>query len=616
MLALCLGLGFCRVCVCQNLRPLGPRVSKPPSPWPTWGSLGCGLPVAVTILKRNVRWVIISANAYYMFFAYGRQGTGSMRSIRTKLTLLTLSAIVVVAAVVVLIGAVSTRNIVRKDADQTLYLLCDTGEKNLNQYFGSVQQSAATISSIVESDLEGLSEQQLQEHVDRMRSIFAEMAVRTQGIRTYYYRIDPTLSSKVKGFWYVNQGREGFQERTVTDISNYDVNDTSQLVWFSVPRATGKPVWLPPYITDNLDTLVISYDVPVYLNGTFVGVVGIEIDYETVARQVENITLYNTGYAYLTDENENIIFHPHVDVMEFEDGQTLKAPAELAQTDTYATYTHDGVRKRAAHLTLNNGMQLVVCAPLDEIDSGWRQVVLAISCATVALAVVFSLIAARFASRITKPLQELTAAAGQMNDGDYDIELNYESNDEVGVLARAFNRLIAHLRVYVGDLSTLAYADALTNVNNKGAFDVRMRELDERLAAGQEPLAFALGMFDCDGLKQVNDTYGHEKGDLYLQASCAMICRVFQHCPVFRVGGDEFAIILEGEDYANREVLAQLFEQECERSCEVADEAWGRLRISAGIVAYDSTVDGSAGDVLRRADELMYANKRERKARA
>ncbi|MDO4539430.1 MAG: diguanylate cyclase [Coriobacteriales bacterium] len=85
---------------------------------------------------------------------------------------------------------------------------------------------------------------------------------------------------------------------------------------------------------------------------------------------------------------------------------------------------------------------------------------------------------------------------------------------------------------------------------------------------------------------------------------------------MFRVGGDEFAIILEGEDYANREVLAQLFEQECERTCAVADEPWGQLRVSAGIVAYDSAVDGNAGDVLRRADELMYANKRARKARA
>ncbi|MDO4539429.1 MAG: HAMP domain-containing protein, partial [Coriobacteriales bacterium] len=198
-------------------------------------------------------------------------------------------------------------------------------------------------------------------------------------------------------------------------------------------------------------------------------------------------------------------------------------PAELAQTDTYSTYTHDGVRKRAVHLRLNNGMQLVVCAPLDEIDSGWRQVVLAISGATVGLALLFSLIAARFASRITKPLQELTVAAGQMNEGDYDIELNYEGNDEVGVLARAFSRLIAHLRVYGGDLSTLAYADALTNVSNKGAFDVHMRELDERLGSADEPMEFALGMFDCDGLKQVNDEYGHEKGDLYLQASCAMI---------------------------------------------------------------------------------------------
>ncbi|MDO4538561.1 MAG: diguanylate cyclase [Coriobacteriales bacterium] len=534
-----------------------------------------------------------------------------MRSIRTRVTLLTVCAIVVAVMVVTIIGAFGMRNVVVKNADETLYLVCETGRNNLNQYLGSVQQSASMISSVIKTDLKGFDEEELAAHVERMRSIFSQVAIRTQGVRTYYYRIDPTLSSTVKGFWYVDEGRNGFQEREVTDISGYDLNDTSRLVWFTVPRATGRSVWLPPYITDNLDELVISYDVPVYRDNVFVGVVGIEIDYETLARQVDSVSMEGSGYAYLIDKNGSIVYHPDFDMKSMTD--PTSAPEGLLNNREYVSYTYEGVRKRAVNLGLSNLMHLVVCLPYEEIDKIWLQPVIIISCVSAGLIVAFALLARLLSNRITKPLQELTEVAGRVNEGDYDVELSYARNDEVGVLTGAFNRLIAHLRVYVGDLNNLAYADALTNVRNKGAFTVYMRELDEQLSCGQKQAEFAFGMFDCDGLKRVNDQYGHEKGDLYLQASCAMICRVFQHSPVFRIGGDEFAVILEGEDFINRDVLIELFNRECARSCEIGDEPWSKLSISAGIVLYDPSIDSCASDTLRRADELMYANKRERK---
>ena len=134
--------------------------------------------------------------------------------------------------------------------------------------------------------------------MDRVNDIFQKLAYNTNGVLTYYYRIDPEVSKNVKGFWYVNTDDNGFQEHEVTDISDYDTNDTSSLVWFTVPKATGEGVWLPPYITENLDARVISYNVPVYYDGQFIGVIGIEIDYSTMAEVVNHITLYDNGYAF------------------------------------------------------------------------------------------------------------------------------------------------------------------------------------------------------------------------------------------------------------------------------------------------------------------------------
>ena len=100
----------------------------------------------------------------------------------------------------------------------------------------------------------------LDAHVERVRKYFDEVAHKTNGVTTYYYRIDPVVSDTVKGFWYTNIDGKGFTEHEVTEITLYDTKDTSKLVWFTVPKYQGESIWLPPYITDNLDKRVISYN--------------------------------------------------------------------------------------------------------------------------------------------------------------------------------------------------------------------------------------------------------------------------------------------------------------------------------------------------------------------
>ena len=237
-----------------------------------------------------------------------------MHSLRTKITAVTVGAIILVMVFATVFGVLAIKDVGTKSADQMLLLLCETGEKNLDHYFDSVAQSVDMVSAYVESDMDGLDDKHLQAHLDRVSEMFEKLTYRTSGVLTYYYRIDPSVSEKVKGFWYVNLDGDSFKEHVVTDITKYDTSDTSRLVWFTVPKFTGKPVWLPPYITDNLDVRVISYNVPVYYDHEFVGVIGIEIDYSTMARQVDSIELYENGYAFINDEDGNIIYHPRMDV--------------------------------------------------------------------------------------------------------------------------------------------------------------------------------------------------------------------------------------------------------------------------------------------------------------
>ena len=89
---------------------------------------------------------------------------------------------------------------------------------------------------------------------------------------------------------------------------------------------------------------------------------------------------------------------------------------------------------------------------------------------------------------------------------------------------------------------------------------------------------------------------------------------MYAHCPVFRIGGDEFAAVLLNAQYDRREELLELFDQRCFDLCAVAANPWEKVNIARGMAEYDPETDQSAEDVVRRADGKMYENKRSQKA--
>lgn len=164
----------------------------------------------------------------------------------------------------------------------------------------------------------------------------------------------------------------------------------------------------------------------------------------------------------------------------------------------------------------------------------------------------------------------------------------------------------------VKDLNRKAFVDALTSVRNKAAFYEYIDNLQEQVDSG-ELKDFAIGIFDCDDLKQINDQNGHDKGDIYLRTASQLICRIFTHSPVFRIGGDEFAVILQNDDFENQEELAKTFEQAQKEVTASAGHKWEEVQVTLGIAVYDPDTDHSVTDTFRRADKIMYENKRRRK---
>ena len=155
----------------------------------------------------------------------------------------------------------------------------------------------------------------------------------------------------------------------------------------------------------------------------------------------------------------------------------------------------------------------------------------------------------------------------------------------------------------LGSARRLAYTDPLTGVKSKRAYLEAIERIDKGVSDGSID-EFGVIVFDLNGLKTVNDTLGHEEGDRYIKEGSAIICGTFCHSPVFRIGGDEFVVILEGTDYLKRDILIAEFEELIEEN-----QRSGKVVVSSGIDEFDLSCDTSFSSVFERADKKMYERK-------
>ena len=162
------------------------------------------------------------------------------------------------------------------------------------------------------------------------------------------------------------------------------------------------------------------------------------------------------------------------------------------------------------------------------------------------------------------------------------------------------------------DLSTaqtVAFSDNLTGVGSKAAYTQIAERIERGFAEGET--AVAVVMMDANGLKHINDNFGHEAGDKYLCGCCKTICDVYKHSPVFRIGGDEFVAVLTGEDFENREALLREIKEEFLTDYSQSGRPeWERYSAAVGMAEFEPG-DTRLEDILKRADWAMYEDKEE-----
>lgn len=234
-------------------------------------------------------------------------------------------------------------------------------------------------------------------------------------------------------------------------------------------------------------------------------------------------------------------------------------------------------------------------------------------------------------SNVTKPLrllhQSVTDFANTSTGKRNPDELIYNPPDikaknEVRAVADAVKKLSLDMRDYVKriiaaedetkGLQTRVYQDALTKVKNMAAFKQIKESLDWDIQ--KQNTEFGIMMVDLNDLKMINDQFGHEHGNEYIRGACMIICDVFKHSSVYRIGGDEFVALLQRADYHDREqLLLEVRKRFQDSFSDTAKNPWQRYSAAIGIAVYEPGDDVEA--VFNRADQAMYQEKARMKAK-
>ncbi len=539
-----------------------------------------------------------------------------MKSIKTKFLALVAACVMTAAVTIGAAGFI----ILNENADRTsasiINKTCELETEKLNNTFAETEHAVKAYADHICESLDSLEDHEEKEYLlyysDELSRAALSYASNTEGVMSVYVRFSPEYSeSPVAGVFYIKDKETGmFRTEPLTDLSLYDETETNRVGWYYVPIENKEPMWLDPYMNDNVGVYMISYVVPLFdENGKEIGVVGMDIDFDEVGERISDIKVYENGKAFLVDGTD-IVFHPDMGSGSFTSeamGIQLEIRGRENSIGRLCECDFLGGNKMFAFDTLRNDMKLILAVPESEINSEKHTHARIISVCTLIVLTVSSVISAIMAGRIIRPLRELNSAFERIADGDLEAEIEWHSNDEIGVLAESFRKTTVALKKNDSYIKEIAYRDALTGVRNASAYHEAVNRINQDIAGGKR---FSVAVFDINDLKLVNDNLGHAYGDILIETACGVIRRSFVPSPVFRIGGDEFAVILEDEESGRAEELMEHFRSEVASFNDLGRLGF-EMNVAGGYAEFDSSQDEDFISVFNRADRAMYANKRQ-----
>lgn len=431
-----------------------------------------------------------------------------MSSIRVKVTVSIIICSLISAVIISFMSISNARGLSNTDAEKELTYICQSAGGEMNTLIANIEQSVDTLSDIA---LDRLDFSRFQNNADYVSSFtddlmqdFMKFAEHTEGAVCAYIRYNPDFTEPTSGIFLTRTDTSSaFESVTPTDFSIYEKDDLAHVGWYYIPVENKAPLWMDPYLNENVNIYMISYVVPLYIDGTSVGIIGMDIDFGQLTGLADSISAFDTGYSFITGAQGDILYHKDIptgtDLADYGDDSLTAVKDFLSDADnanTVMEYRYNGTDKFLSFFTLDNNMRLVLTVPLNEIKANANTLSLQIL-TFLLLGMVISTVLGIFVSfSISNPIKKLTAIirqTAQLNfrETEYGDALAHR-RDETGEMARAVNEmrcvlgeLISDMRQTKDNLTTnMALLDSVMNENN--SISENNSATTQELAAGME----------------------------------------------------------------------------------------------------------------------------------
>ena len=396
-----------------------------------------------------------------------------MKSIKARV----LAAVIVCTLLTSLIcGGVSiinSRKTVYQDSQKEMQYACTNQADALNAQMSRVEQSVNTAYNVALQQLTDVQAFKTDKaYVDAFNSIMEQMLYEiggnTEGALTAYIRYNPEFTEPDSGvFWSRSSDAEKFEALVPTDFSMYDPDDLEHVGWYYIPVKNGKPTWMDPYLNSNINVYMVSYVIPIVMDGESIGIIGMDIAFDKFTATVDHATVFETGSAFLVDAGGNIAYHKEIEagtaIAQAEASVVIEgALADPALEGLPVNYTYQGLEKDMCYRTLINGMQYVLTAPESEMKSAASRITMLIMIGmliAVAISVVIGVIMGLVITRPITQINDIVSKTAQFNfSKNENSDRLCKRQDESGSMANSLREMRASLRSMVQDIKT-TYSD-------------------------------------------------------------------------------------------------------------------------------------------------------------
>ncbi|ADL50315.1 methyl-accepting chemotaxis protein [Clostridium cellulovorans] len=286
-----------------------------------------------------------------------------------------------------------------------------------------------------------------------------------------------------------------------------------------------KPAWIDPYYDEDLKFDVVSYLYPVYVDNKLWGVVGMDISFDDFSELVNEMKLYDSGYAFLLNQNQNFIVHP-----EYSNEETLetvgydKLITKLEESnDGFTQMNIDGKEEYVGYSVLENGYVFCTTVPSVEILKSIKtMIIISVLAIAISISIAF-IVAVVLGKRISMPISKVAMDLELAGDGDFTgrESLAYIRNhDETGILSKALDKMQKSMEAMIDRISNESSEVSDITRELKSVMDsliaevLNISDITERISAGMEETAATATTIDSASNRMIDQiNLMNEKND-------------------------------------------------------------------------------------------------------